>query len=214
MGLIWCFNSTCPLCHQVQVCPRSTRRCLWLTHNPTFFLSSQEFKSTASALRYLTKRSFAAFLSSKLDWKASRMARTAPIRGSELVVSIHVSHRFGRGLRRYLKLKSNSSLSLETPEGTKDRTYKGWQSESDRGPTTHHETQSQMHFAYIHITLLVRLSNLKSNTQPNQTKVKFEMRNDSRMRVYLANTTCHPFKTQPPLNHPPPSPPLSLSSSP
>ena len=53
---------------------------------------SQAVKTTASALRYVIKRSFAAFLSSKLDWNASRMARTAPIRGSGLLVSSHSSH--------------------------------------------------------------------------------------------------------------------------
>jgi hypothetical protein len=38
--LIWCFNSPCPRCHQV--CPRSTRRYLWLTHNPRFFLTQSK----------------------------------------------------------------------------------------------------------------------------------------------------------------------------
>ena len=60
---------------------------------------SQAVKTTASALRYVIKRSFAAFLSSKLDWNASRMARTAPIRGSGLFVSSHGDHRFSRGYR-------------------------------------------------------------------------------------------------------------------
>jgi hypothetical protein len=34
---------------------------------------------------------------------------------------------------------------METLEGTKDRTDK--EEQSDRGHTTHHETQSQMHYA-------------------------------------------------------------------